>query len=66
MSSSMKEFEEASYFVRNLPYKMSVSIGVGGLHKTLAFLLIIYINLNDLPIHKLLRMLIDQCGMKKS
>ncbi len=66
MSSSMKEFEKAFLFVRNLPYKMPVSIGVGGLHKTLALLLIIYINLNDLPVHKLLRMLIDQCGMKKS
>ncbi len=65
MSSSMKEFEKAFMFVRNLPYKMPVSIGGGGLHKILALLLIMYINLNDLPGHKLLRMLFDQCDMKK-
>ena len=63
VSSSMKEFEKAFLFVRNLPHKMSVSID---LHKILALFLIMHINLNDLTTHKLLRMLIDQCGMTKS
>ncbi|CAF4413592.1 unnamed protein product [Rotaria sp. Silwood2] len=66
MSSSLKEFEQAFMFVRNLPYKMPVSIGCGGFHKILGLLLIVYKNLNDLPSHKLLRILFDQCGMKKS
>ncbi len=66
MSSSMKGFEKSFMFVRNLPYKMPVSIGGGGLHKVVALLLIMYMNLNDLPGHKLLRMLFDRCGMKKS
>ena len=65
MSTSMKEYEKAFMFVRNLPYKMSVSIGGGGLHKILALLMITYKNLNALPDHKLLRMLFDQCGMNK-
>jgi len=65
MSSTMKEFEKAYMFVRNLPYKMSMSITGGGLHKILALLLTVYVNLNDTPTHKLIRMLFDQCYMKK-
>jgi hypothetical protein len=60
----MEEFEKAFMFVKNLPYKMSVSIG-GGLRKILARL-IIYINMNDSPVHNLLQLLFNQCGIKKS
>ncbi len=59
-------FEKAFMFVRNLPYKMPVSIDGGGLHKILGLLLIVYKSLNDIPDHKLLQMLSDRCDMKKS
>ena len=66
MSSSLKEFEKDFMFVKNLPYKMLVSIGGGGLHKILALLLIMHLNLNHLPVHKLLRILLEQCNQKNN
>jgi hypothetical protein len=64
MPSVNKEFEKAIMFIRNLPYKMSVSIGGGGLHKILSLILITYINLNHSPSHKLLQVLSDNCKQK--
>ncbi|CAF1395175.1 unnamed protein product [Adineta steineri] len=64
-SSKMKQFEKSFMFVTGLPYKMNVSIVGGGIHKILALLLIIYINLNDKPGHKILQMLLNKCGMNK-
>ncbi|CAF1315925.1 unnamed protein product [Adineta steineri] len=64
-SSKMKQFEKSFMFVTGLPYKMNVSIGGGGIHKILALLLIIYINLNDKPGHKILQILLNKCGMNK-
>ncbi|CAF3826211.1 unnamed protein product [Rotaria sp. Silwood1] len=37
MPSSTKEFEKAFMFIRNLPYKMPVSLGGGGLHQIINF-----------------------------
>ncbi|CAF3885541.1 unnamed protein product [Rotaria sordida] len=65
MPSTAKEFEKAFMFIRYLPYKMPVSIGGGGLQKILALLLVIYINLNVSPGHKLLRLLSEQCNKKQ-
>jgi hypothetical protein len=64
MPSVNKEFEKAFMFIRNLSYKMSVSIGGGGLHKILALILITYINLNHPPTHKLLQKLSEHCKQK--
>ncbi|CAF4696287.1 unnamed protein product, partial [Rotaria sp. Silwood2] len=60
MPSSTKEFEKAFMFIRNLPYKMPVSIGSGGLHQIVALLLISYITLDHLPSHKLLQILFEK------
>ncbi|CAF2728073.1 unnamed protein product [Rotaria sp. Silwood2] len=64
-SSSINQYEKAFIFIRNLPFKMPVSIAAGGLHKIFSLLLIIYINLNDAPVHTLLKMLFEQCNEKK-
>ncbi|CAF3963394.1 unnamed protein product [Rotaria sp. Silwood1] len=61
MPSSTKEFEKAFMFIRNLPYKMPVSLGGGGLHQIVALLLISYIILDHLPSHKLLQTLFEKC-----
>ncbi|CAF3337247.1 unnamed protein product [Rotaria sp. Silwood2] len=66
MPSSTKEFEKAFMFIRNLPYKMPVSIGSGGLHQIVALLLISYITLDHLPSHKLLQILFEKCKKKST
>ncbi|CAF1344301.1 unnamed protein product [Rotaria magnacalcarata] len=47
-------------FVKNLPYKMNIRVSITGLHKVLALLIIVYVNLNHLPTHKLLLMLMNK------
>ncbi|CAF3694319.1 unnamed protein product [Rotaria sp. Silwood1] len=64
-SSLTNEFERAFLFVRNIPYKMSLSITNAGLHKVLSILMMIYINLNALPDHTVLRTLLEQCNKMK-
>ncbi|CAF4900283.1 unnamed protein product, partial [Rotaria sp. Silwood1] len=60
MPSGAKGFGKAFMFVSNLPYKMLLSIGIGGLHKILALLVITYMNLNHWPAQKLLEMLVEK------
>ncbi|CAF1398960.1 unnamed protein product [Rotaria sordida] len=57
--SAKSGVEKAFMFIKNLPYKMYIHIGITGLHKILAFLVIVYMNLNHWPTHKLLLMLIE-------
>ncbi len=64
MPSVNKEYEKAFMFVRNLPYKMPISIGGGGLHKIVALVFITYLILNHSPGHKLLQILFEQCKKK--
>ncbi|CAF4378090.1 unnamed protein product, partial [Rotaria sp. Silwood2] len=51
--------EKAFMFIKNLPYKMHVRVGIAGIHKILALFVIVYMNLNHWPTHKLLLMLIQ-------
>ncbi|CAF2810211.1 unnamed protein product [Rotaria sp. Silwood2] len=51
--------EKSFIFIKNLPYKMHIRVGITGLHKILALLVIVYMNLNHLPTHKLLLMLVE-------
>lgn len=62
IESRTDEVGKAYMFVRNLPFKMPITVGAGGLHSVLALLLIIFINLNCNPGHKLLRFLLEKCG----
>ena len=57
--SSNSAVQKAFMFVRRLPYKMHIRVGIGGRHKVLALLVIVYMNLNHRPIHRLLSMLIE-------
>ncbi|CAF2791243.1 unnamed protein product [Rotaria sp. Silwood2] len=61
MPSGATGCEKAFMFVKNLPYKMLVSITVSGVHKLLTLLVITYVNLNHLPAQKLLEMLAKKC-----
>lgn len=51
--------QKAFMFIRRLPLKMHVHIGATGLHKVVALLIIVYLNLSHSPGHKLLSMLIE-------
>ncbi|CAF2165990.1 unnamed protein product [Rotaria magnacalcarata] len=64
-SSSTNEFEKAVLFIRNLLFKIHLSISGGGLQNVLAILMTLYINLNAQPDHKVLRMLFGLCNKKK-
>ncbi|CAF3345426.1 unnamed protein product [Rotaria sp. Silwood2] len=66
MPSIASGFEKAFLFVKNLPFKMAVSISVSGLHKILTLLAIVYMNLNHSPTQTLLKMLIENCKKKKT
>ncbi|CAF1337919.1 unnamed protein product [Rotaria sp. Silwood1] len=59
MPSINSNVEKAFMFIKNLPYKMHVRVGIAGLHKILALFVIVYMNLNHWPTHKLLLMLIE-------
>ncbi|CAF4622458.1 unnamed protein product, partial [Rotaria magnacalcarata] len=66
MPSIASGFEKAFLFVKNLPFKMAVSISVSGLHKILALLAVVYMNLNHSPTQTLLKILIENCKKKKT
>ncbi|CAF3866729.1 unnamed protein product [Rotaria magnacalcarata] len=65
MPSATGTFEKAFLFVKNVPYKIPVSIGAGGLHKLLSLMIIVYLNVNHRPMQQLLSMVMEKCKSKK-
>lgn len=66
IESRADEIGKAFLFVRKLPFKMPVTLGIAGLHNVLALLLITFINLISNPIHKLLSFLQEKCDERNS
>ncbi|CAF4105114.1 unnamed protein product [Rotaria magnacalcarata] len=51
MVPSTGAFKRTCAFIRNLPYMMYISIGIGGLHKMLPLFIIANMILNHQPMH---------------